>query len=178
MDEVTSERSQDASRVELAKQYSPSHTQLALVDRLEQYLDNPRQYMSSRKDIENLRQRLLSEVDEAVRNLLENSRTRPTRAPQLFPWVHTSLFFELLGKVYGTTDKEQFLDIVLEHESRSPLHISYLMNIMLAAAISRWVLEKQDESLPKDPTDRSKILFEEDMMKGMPLSQPYSRSAY
>lgn len=146
-------------------QRSPEHN--IPIDAIESFLQDPDQYLSSRRDVENGRHRLIIEIKDAVTRLLRASRTLPTKSPHWNSWFQSPLFVHLLSKVYGTATEKQLLDVISSNHSHSLLSQEQLLRVILGAVISDWIFDKQHTMILKDPTERKMTSTEIDFARGV-----------
>ena len=136
------------------------------IDAIESFLQDPNQYLSSRRDVNKARERLIIEIKDAVTRLLRASRTLPTKLPHWNSWLQSPLFVKLLSRVYGTVTETQLLDDISSNYSQSLLSEEQLLRVILSATISHWIFDKQHTMTLKDPTERKMTSTEMDLARG------------
>lgn len=154
-----------ADRADLQLQHPAQHPDKAIPPSSEitEFLDYPEQYLSTRADVERLRSRLLSEIKDAVRGLMQATKTDSRDEPRLHNWLRSPLFFQLWSKVYGTTTKEELFDQLSTRDCHSSLSLGRTLEVMLAAAVTVWVFEKQHEESPRESFERKMTSIESDL---------------
>ena len=162
-------RSQTQSISEVQTEHrDPGEHSLSAVA-LKHYLEDPEQYETTRRSVESARQRLLSEIGDAVTNLLSNSHTPSIKHPNLESWQQSPLFYEFLSEVYGNTTPKTLLDVLSANHQQTKLNLGQMMQVMLTAAISFWVLKQQHKYFPRDPTETTKTTLNAEVEHGMPI---------
>ena len=128
-------------------------------DDITDYLAAPERYQSTGRSVDSVRQRLLRTIRSAVENLLIASETADTQLPMLYDWLQLPLGAHLLSKIYGSSSEVHVSNhvsrVLSTHTSQSSLDLGQFLQVMLAAAISEWILEKKHDALPQDPTKRN-----------------------
>ena len=138
------------------------------------HLQEPEQYLSTKRDIKNVKEAILSEINNTVSKLLCQSRTLPSKEPLLRDRLQSQFLFEILSKIYGTTTEKQLQRIILAKDSQSLLRLDLLLRVVLAATVSHWVLEGKNEIILKDPTERDNTIREAYFARSMLLMLPSS----
>lgn len=133
-----------------------------------QYVDDPVALWPIREDVERARRQLIAAMDEGVKKLLDFSQTPSTTRPALKDWLYCTFLSDLLINVYGEKTEETLLDVVQTKTGLSSLPLHHLLNALLAAAISEWVLENQDDMMPPEPTERTMTFLERVYAQSMP----------
>ena len=130
------------------------------------YLEDSEKFNSRRADVNSLRQRLLSEISNAVTLLLRTTGASGKHSPQMREVFFSPFIHDLLSKVYGTTTKPQLEKLLHSNLAQSFLDLGQLLRVLLAADISHNIFEKQDDRIPQDPTERAKTFAERRFAQG------------
>lgn len=160
MDVSTSDHNLSLSPTSL----SPDHYR---DDALQHYIQNPAKYLSDLGQIKSLEKRLLTDIGKAVEGLLIRSRTEKHSQPLLEKVFNSPVVLTLLDIVYGTTTERELQQVLAGGQSQSYLDLGELLKVMLATAITAWVLLRQHDKLPQDPSKRKLSLTEIDIRDGM-----------
>ena len=136
---------------------------------MQNYIQNPAQYLSDLGQIHHLERRLVTEIGKAVDTLLVRSRTEKHRQPLLEKAFESPVVLELLNIVYGTTTERELQYVLAGERSQSYLELGELLEVILASAITTWVLQRQHNKLPQDPSQRKLSPTEIDIRDGMSI---------
>jgi hypothetical protein len=109
---------------------------------------------------------LLRAIRLTVQNLLIASETTDTEIPMLCDWLQVPLGRTVLTMIYGSPPDGISLEVhvtsqdlnLLSHStqtSRPYIDLAQILQIMLAAVISEWILEKKHDAVPHDPTKKN-----------------------
>ena len=129
------------------------------IETLEDFLGNPDRYLSTRRGVEDAHSSLISAIDDAVRRLLRSSRTLIGEEP-ILEGFKSPLVSEVLQYIYGAKDESHLRNILRLQYDQASLNIGQLLMVMLAAAVSSWVFDKQNDEVLKDPTEREEVQTE------------------
>ena len=130
-------------------------------------LENPEIYSPSPSLLENLKGVAMKEILFAIRDLLEVTKTRNDKAPQLYACLSSSPFFDICKRVYGVGRKEDLRrtsETILLH---SPVTMRDFLRAMVAAAVNEWVFDGRHEYLPSDLDKKTGVMatYESELAK-------------
>ena len=137
---------------------------------LHHYIQNPAQYLSDLGQIQRLEKRLLTDIGKAVDMLLVRSRTEKRRQPLHQKAFELPVVIELLSIIYGTPTERELQQVLGGEVCQSYLELGELLEVMLACAVTAWVLQRQHDKLPQDPSQRKLTPTEIDIRNGMSVA--------
>ena len=124
------------------------------VDGIDPDLKPTDEYLSTKRKIQDAKGLLREEITQIVDHLLRSSRTLGTNQPLWRDILQQPFLFDTMSKVYGTTTNEELLEALFTKPATSSLNLSLTLKVILAATVSRWVLEGRNDLILKDPTER------------------------
>ena len=131
-------------------------------------LENPEKYSPSPSLLQNLKETAMKEIQLAIRNLLEATKTEHDKIPELYPSLSSAQFFDICKRVYGMGRKDDLRRTSEALLSQNPISIRSFLRTIIAASVNEWVFEGRHDSLPQDIDNKAgpSALYESELAMG------------
>lgn len=128
-------------------------------------LHSPDTYSPNPNLLESLKELTMREIQCAIRDLLETTKTEYNKVPQLYSSLSSFPFFDICKRVFNVGRRDDLSRTSWTQLSHSSVIMQDFLRAMVAAAVHEWVFLERHDFLPGDMDKKTDVpeIFEREL---------------